>query len=158
LPLSISNETECKASQEKKTKRMRFLITFKKKNDKESSKEDSNTPSERFYLRELEHYYVVGQEEPKIEVYAPQSKQYNNFLKNKIQTYIEKIYDEVGYKSGINFRFFSSLFPNVTEQILKKHLKEIGVDVDKNICFYCSFLFFFQSTKQQTSRAAAGGV
>lgn len=137
IQIPINNPVENSTSMEKKVKRMRFLITFKKKNEKET-KEDSASSSERFYLRELEHYYVIGQEEPKIEVYAPQSKQYNNFLKNKIQTYIEKIYDEVGYKSGINFRFFSSLFPNVTEQILKKHLKEIGVDVDKNICFYSS--------------------
>lgn len=122
-------------------KRMQFLLTFRKINPSEKEKNDDKDGEgletcEKFYIREMDHLYTIGQQEPKIEVYPPQSKQYNNFLKKKIQTYTERIYDEVGYRSGINFRFFTNLFPTVTEQILKKHFKEFGIDIDKNICFY----------------------
>ena len=103
-----------------------FLLTFKK----------SKEWKESFILREMEHNYVVGQEEPKIEVYPPQSRQYNNFLKKKIQTYTYKLYDEIGYKRGINFKEFTNLFPNVTEQILKKNFREMNIEIDRNICFF----------------------
>lgn len=103
-----------------------FLLVFRK----------SKEGKENFIIREIEHNYIVAQEEPKIEVYPPQSRQYNNFLKKKIQTYTYKLYDEIGYKRGINFKEFTNLFPNVTEQILKKNFREMNIDIDKNICFF----------------------
>jgi hypothetical protein len=118
-------EKEKKPADEKKY--FNFLITFKKSKDGKH---------EGFYIRELEHNYVVAQEEPKIEVYPPQSRQYNNFLKKKIQTYTYKLYDEIGYKAGINFKYFTNLFPNVTEQILKKNFREMRIEMDKNICYF----------------------
>ena len=48
-------------------KRYNFLLTFHK--NKEGKKV--------FYIRELEHLYTVAQEEPKVEVYPPQSRQFN---------------------------------------------------------------------------------
>ena len=145
----INNNTN--DNNEKPAKRMQFLLTFKKKsntlkkgilldndiveNNNNSVKENIDS-SDKFYLRELDHTYLVGQQEPKIEIYAPQSKQYLNFLKKKVQFFTERVFEEVGFKSGINFKFFTSIFPNVTEQNLKKYFKEFGIDVDKNICFY----------------------
>jgi transcription initiation factor TFIID subunit 1 len=105
---------------------MNFIITFKKGKD----------GKEGVFIRELEHLYVIGQEEPKLEVYPPQSKQYNNFLKKKIQTYTYKLYNEIGFNAGINFKVFSNLFPTVTEQILKKNFREMKIEIDKNICYY----------------------
>jgi len=107
-------------------KYMNFLITFKKKKD----------GKEAFVIREIDHLYGVAQEEPKIEVYPPQSRQYISFLKKKIQTYTYKLYDQVGYKNGINFKMFSTLFPNVTEQILKKNFREMRIEIDKNTCYF----------------------
>jgi transcription initiation factor TFIID subunit 1 len=107
-------------------KRYNFLITFSK-NDK---------GQKVFHIRELEHLYTVAQEEPKIEVYPPNSRQYISFLRNKIETYTYKLYNEIGYKSGISFSFFREIFPMVTEQILKKIFKEMNIDVDKNMCFF----------------------
>lgn len=123
----LTNPTvvENKANETKK-KYYNFLITFKK----------SKEGKESFFLRELDNNYVVAQEEPKIEVYPPQSRQYNLFLKKKIQTYTYKLYDEIGYKAGINFKVFTSLFPNVTEQILKKNFREMKIEMDKNICYF----------------------
>jgi hypothetical protein len=46
------------------------------------------------------------------------------------------LYNEVGYKSGINFKIFQNLFPTVTEQILKKIFKEMNIEIDKNICYF----------------------
>ena len=107
-------------------KRYNFLITFSK------NEKGQNV----FHIRELEHLYTVAQEEPKIEVYPPNSRQYNSFLKNKIETYTYMLYNEVGYKSGINFKIFQNLFPTVTEQILKKIFKEMNIEIDKNICYF----------------------
>ncbi len=110
----------------KEKKYMNFLVTFKKGKD----------GKEGVFIRELEHLYVIGQEEPKIEVYPPQSKQFNNFLKKKIQTYTYKLYNEIGFNAGINFKVFTNLFPTVTEQILKKNFREMKIEIDKNICYY----------------------
>jgi transcription initiation factor TFIID subunit 1 len=107
-------------------KRYNFLITFSK-NEK---------GQKVFHIRELEHLYTVAQEEPKIEVYAPNSKQYLSFLKNKIETYTYMLYNETGYKSGINFKIFQNLFPTVTEQVLKKIFKEMNIEIDKYLCYF----------------------
>ena len=107
-------------------KRYNFLITFTK----------NENGQKIFHIRELEHLYTVAQEEPKIEVYPPQSRQYNTFLKNKIETYTYMLYNVVGYKSGINFKIFQNLFPAVTEQILKRIFKEMNIEIDKNICYF----------------------
>jgi hypothetical protein len=109
-----------------KAPRYNFLLTLKKGKD----------GKQVFYIRELEHLYTVAQEEPKIEVYPPQSRQYNTFLKNKIETYTYKLYNEIGYKAGINFKEFTNLFPMVTEQVLKKNFKEMNIEIDKNICYF----------------------
>ena len=107
-------------------KRYNFLITFSK-NEK---------GQKVFHIRELEHLYTVAQEEPKIEVYPPNSRQYISFLKNKIETYTYMLYNEIGYKSGLNFKIFQNLFPAVTEQVLKKIFKEMNIEIDKYICFF----------------------
>ena len=107
-------------------KRYNFLITFSK-NEK---------GQKVFHIRELEHLYTVAQEEPKIEVYPPNSRQYISFLKNKIETYTYMLYNEIGYKSGINFKIFQNLFPTVTEQVLKKIFKEMNIEIDKYLCYF----------------------
>ena len=107
-------------------KRYNFLITFGK----------NERGQKVFHIRELEHLYTVAQEEPKLEVYPPNSRQYISFLKNKIETYTYMLYNEIGYKSGINFKIFQNLFPTVTEQVLKKIFKEMNIEIDKYICFF----------------------
>ena len=46
------------------------------------------------------------------------------------------LYNEIGYKSGINFKIFQNLFPTVTEQVLKKIFKEMNIEIDKYICYF----------------------
>ena len=107
-------------------KRYNFLITFTK-NDK---------GQKFFQIRELENLYTVAQEEPKVEVYPPNSRQFNTFLKSKIETYTYMYYNEMGYKSLINFKIFQNLFPTVTEQVLKKIFKDMNIEIDKYICYF----------------------
>ena len=107
-------------------KRYNFLITFSK-NEK---------GQKYFQIRELENLYTVAQEEPKVEVYPPNSRQFNTFLKSKIETYTYMYYNEMGYKSLINFKIFQNLFPTVTEQVLKKIFKDMNIEIDKYICYF----------------------
>ena len=107
-------------------KRYNFLITFSK-NEK---------GQKVFHIRELEHLYTVAQEEPKIEVYPPNSRQYISFLKNKIETYTYKLYNEAGFNQSINFKIFQNLFPAVTEPVLKKIFKEMNIEIDKYMCYF----------------------
>ena len=107
-------------------KRYNFLITFSK-NEK---------GQKYFQIRELENLYTVSQEEPKVEIYPPNSRQFNNFLKSKIETYTYKYYNEIGNKSLINFKIFQNLFPSVTEQVLKKIFKDMNIEIDKYICYF----------------------
>ena len=107
-------------------KRYNFLITFTK-----------NEKGQKFFqIRELENLYTVAQEEPKVEVYPPNSRQFNNFTKSKIETYTYMYYNEMGYKSLINFKIFQNLFPTVTEQVLKKIFKDMNIEIDKYICYF----------------------
>lgn len=135
---TVENNIKFDTYEKKATKRMEFLLVGKKINPKTSFNDNNTNASENieFYIREIDHMYSIGQEEPKVEVYQPHSKQFVNYLKKKIHTYVNKLYDEVNYKAGINFKFFTNLFPNITEQILKRTLKEIGIEIDKNICFF----------------------
>ena len=107
-------------------KRYNFLITFSK-NEK---------GQKYFHIRELENLYTVAQEEPKVEVYPPNSRQFNTFLKSKIETYTYMYYNEMGYKSLINIKIFQNLFPTVTEQVLKKIFKDMNIEIDKYICYF----------------------
>ena len=107
-------------------KRYNFLITFSK-----------NEKGQKFFqIRELENLYTVAQEEPKVEVYPPNSRQFNNFTKSKIETYTYMYYNEMGYKSLINFKIFQNLFPGVTEQVLKKIFKDMNIEIDKYYCYF----------------------
>ena len=48
----------------------------------------------RIYLRELDNLYTVGQIEPKLEVYNPQSRDFQNFIKKRSKAYIIRLLQE----------------------------------------------------------------
>ena len=66
----------------------------------------------------------MGQAEPKVEVYNPQSRQYNTFTKERAQKYVYKILKAQG--GLVDFKELLPLFPEFNEQIFKKFLKEIS--------------------------------
>lgn len=83
-------------------------------------------------IRELDSMFTVGQIEPKLEVYNPQSRYFQNFIKSRSKAYIIRFLQE---NKTINFYDIVRFFPHIGEPILKKGLKEIEVEIDRNgIC------------------------
>lgn len=82
------------------------------------------------FLREIKQIYTVGQQEPKEEVYAPQSRSYSAFLKRRVQAFALKILEKYGNR--INFNDLRHYFVIFNDQVLRKTLKEIDVEVDRN--------------------------
>jgi len=81
-------------------------------------------------LREIPFVYSLGQLEPKIEIYNPQSRQYNSFVRERAQFYVYKV---LRLHEGVaNFGELLRLFNDFNEQIFKKFLKEIKVEEDRN--------------------------
>mmetsp|Transcript_2123 Transcript_2123/g.2014 ORF Transcript_2123/g.2014 Transcript_2123/m.2014 type:complete len:88 (-) Transcript_2123:184-447(-) len=78
----------------------------------------------------------MGQQEPKIEVYNPQSRQYQHFIKRRTQAYVIRFLQE--NNNHISFNELNSYFAYINDQILKKIIKEINVEVDRNQC--CSMI------------------
>ena len=81
-------------------------------------------------IRDLQDLYVMGQEEPKLEVYNPQSRQYQHFIKRRTQAYVIRFLQE--NNNYISFVELNRFFPYINDQILKKIMKEIQVEVDRN--------------------------
>ena len=75
-----------------------------------------------------------NQEKQEVEIYPPNLRQFNTFLKSKIETSTNIYYNKMGYKSLINFKIFQNLFPTITVQVIKK-FKDMNIEVDKYI-FY----------------------
>lgn len=71
----------------------------------------------------MAHIYTVAQQEPKMEVFNPQSRQHNSFTKERAQKYVYKV---LKLKEGMaKFHDLLALFSEFNEQIFKKFLKEI---------------------------------
>ena len=77
-------------------------------------------------VREITSTYTMGQEEPSLEVFNPQSRHFNTFLKKRVQHYIYSILEH--NNNLAHFIELHALFPGINEQIFKKTIKEIGVE------------------------------
>lgn len=51
-----------------------------------------NAVTDRYVLRRIEHLYVVGQIEPKNEIFSPQSRQKTNYIKARIKDILKNEY------------------------------------------------------------------
>jgi len=102
----------------------------------------SRQGDQRIVVRELDSLYTVGQIEPKIFVYNPTSREYQNFIKSRSKSYIIRFLQENKF---INFQDIVHFFPSIGEPILKKGLKEIEVEVDRN--GQCTFNVNFDEEK-----------
>jgi hypothetical protein len=56
----------------------------------------------------MDNLYAVGQIEPKQEVYNPQSRYYQNYIKSRSKAYIIRLLQE---NKVINFHNIMSFFP-----------------------------------------------
>jgi transcription initiation factor TFIID subunit 1 len=59
-----------------------FLLVRRKRKDGESYHYE-------YSLRQIDHIYLVGQIEPKQEIFTPHSRSLGTFLKNCLKTYIK---------------------------------------------------------------------
>ena len=82
------------------------------------------------FLREIKQVYTLGQIEPKEEVYSPQSRNYSAFLKKRVQAFALRILES--YRNRVNFNELRRYFTIFNEQVLRKTLKEIDVEIDRN--------------------------
>lgn len=64
-----------------------------------------------------------------MEVYNPQSRQYHHFIKRRTQAYVIRFLQE---NERISFFDLNKFFAYLNDQILKKMIKEINVEVDRN--------------------------
>lgn len=64
-----------------------------------------------------------------MEVYNPQSRTYQQFIKRRTQAYVIRFLQE---NERINFFELNKFFSYINDQILKKIIKEIHVEVDRN--------------------------
>lgn len=76
-----------------------------------------------YYIREVEALYVVGQECPKIEVPAPNSKKAIGFLRDRLSVFIQRLF-MVG--DSVRVEDIRRAFPSYTEGNVRRRLKEVG--------------------------------
>ncbi len=73
-------------------------------------------------LRRASGLFTVGQEEPKVEVFNPATRNATAFFKKRTQACCLKMLED---SKRVPFHLFSKMFPEYTEQILKKFMKEV---------------------------------
>jgi len=79
----------------------------------------------KFYIREIPAIYTVGQLQPKMEVYAPNSRAVSNFSKNRLQAYIYRLFmNKKVDQHRIRINEIVRLFPGSSEAVIRKKLKE----------------------------------
>ena len=80
-----------------KPHRVDFFCAIHKQED------SSNQPgSSSIFIRELDQIYTVGQIEPKLDVYNPQSRYFQNFIKQRSKSYVIRFLEEAD-NNTINF-------------------------------------------------------
>jgi len=76
------------------------------------------------YIREIPAIYAVGQIQPKLEVYAPNSRAANNYIKNRLQAYIYRLFMKKSTNHRLKISDIMSLFPGNSETSIRKRLKD----------------------------------
>lgn len=89
------------------------------------------------HLREMKQIYTIGQLEPKEEVYAPQSRNYNVFLKNRVRAFALRLIQS-RHKNRISFYEMKGYFTIFNEQVLKKTLRDSHISVGTDTFCYLS--------------------
>ena len=82
----------------------------------------------QIFIRPLPELYSVAQQEPKREVLNPFGRSWQNFNRQKAQTYIYRFLQDNRF---VSFDEAFKQFPQFGEQGLKKLLKEAGIEVDR---------------------------
>ncbi|KAL6063601.1 Transcription initiation factor TFIID subunit 1 [Balamuthia mandrillaris] len=79
----------------------------------------------RAYIREIPAVYAVGQQQPLVKVPAPNSRSANNFMKNRLQTFIYRLFKKRSTsQQRLRISDVCSAFPNQSETAIRKRLKD----------------------------------
>ena len=87
----------------------------------------------QIFIRPLPELYSVAQQEPTREVLNPYGRSWQNFNRQKAQTYIYRFLQDNRF---VSFDEAFKQFPQFGEQGLKKLLKEAGIEVDREQNLY----------------------
>ncbi|KYQ88850.1 putative protein serine/threonine kinase [Tieghemostelium lacteum] len=79
----------------------------------------------KWYIRDLFTTYTIGQNLPEIEVPGPNSKNANNILKFRLQSYIYRVFlKKSNVQKRVKISDICSAFPNQSETSIRKRLKD----------------------------------
>lgn len=99
----------------------------------------------KWYLRPIEYLYCSAQIEPKIEVFAPNARNTNNFQQKRIQAIILKSLIE--YDNRASIHEIALKFPTQNESIIRKQMKNINCEQNSDGTWYCVLLPSEQEVK-----------
>jgi len=77
------------------------------------------------WLRAINKVYTVGQQQPKMEVFAPNSKAHLMYQKNRMQAFIYRLFlKRHAVNQRLRIQDIMMLFPGNTEATIRKRLKD----------------------------------
>ncbi|KAF8046085.1 hypothetical protein N665_4038s0001, partial [Sinapis alba] len=86
-------------------------------------------------LRRIDKIFVVGQQEPRMEVMSPTSKNLQTYLVNRMLVYVDR---EFKHRHRIPADELSFLFSNLSDAVVKKSMRIHGIVLE--VCSYESML------------------
>lgn len=87
--------------------------------------QDNNSYS--YTLRKIEHIYLVGQIEPKLEVFSPNSRMLSSFIRRCLKFEIKQKFKTEGY---VDLRELGAIFPSINDHNIRKTIRELGGEQD----------------------------
>jgi len=100
----------------------------------------------KWYIRKVDNLYTTGQCEPKIEVFAPNARNTNNFQQKRIQAFILKILLE--FDNEVYIHEISRKFSSLNESVIRKQMKNINCEQKENSAWRCNNLKTEQEVKE----------
>jgi hypothetical protein len=80
-----------------------------------------------YYLRRIKAAYTASQIQPKMEVFAPSSRDYNAFLRRFLRFYIKNAFSK---NQPVDIEKAKEVFPSLNDNNLRRHLKAMGGEED----------------------------
>ncbi|EOA39475.1 hypothetical protein CARUB_v10008072mg [Capsella rubella] len=97
------------------------------------------SPKGKLSLRRIDKIVAVGQQEPRMEVMSPGSKNLQTYLVNRMLVYVYREFSKRGQHHSIAADELSFLFSNLSDAIIKKNMKTCAVlkrDKNGQQCWY----------------------
>ena len=80
-----------------------------------------------YFLRKVEFIFIVGQIEPKLEVFSPSSRMLSSFIRRCLKFEIKQKFKTEGY---VDLRELAAIFPSINEHNIRKTIRELGGEQD----------------------------